>query len=374
LSVVTKPIGEEERVAHSETGAPDPVKARVITPVKWWAAAGVCFLLLEVYVIAAWIISGDAKPTPSGPDKAPGWMAMVGRTWEIAGVPVAAAFVYFFLVRQWRRERCLTTDGIFVITFILLYWQDPLVNYTQNWATFNAELFNLGSWGPQVPGWLAPQSHLFAEPIIWAWPSYMYAVLSMTLVCVSVMKKAKSRWPKLGKAGLISTCFAFALVLDLIAELIFIHVGLYAYPGGISWLTLWHGHYYQLPANEVILMAVLFTGWASLRYFQDDAGHTFAERGLDRMSVSGAKRTGIRLLAIVGAANTVMLCCFMIPMQWFALHAGDWPKDFLDRSYLSNHMCGPNTTYACPGPSVPINRPDSAHIGPDGQHVTPAHP
>ena len=132
--MVAEPVSAKERVVQSEPGAPDPGKARVMVPVKWWAAAGVCFLLLEVYIIAAWIISGDAKPTPSGPDKAPGWMAMVGHTWEYGGIPAAAVVVYVLLVRQWRRERHLTTDGIFVITFILLYWQDPLVNYTQNWG------------------------------------------------------------------------------------------------------------------------------------------------------------------------------------------------------------------------------------------------
>jgi hypothetical protein len=73
FKVVTEPISAEERVAHRAPGAPDPVEARVTTQVKWWAALGCCFLLLEVYVIAAWIISGDAKPTPSdsahiGPD------------------------------------------------------------------------------------------------------------------------------------------------------------------------------------------------------------------------------------------------------------------------------------------------------------------
>jgi hypothetical protein len=277
--------------------------------------------------------------------------------------------IYVFLIRQRRREHRLTLDGMFIITFLLLYWQDPLVNYSQNWATFNSGLVNLGSWGPHVPRWIAPRSNLFAEPVLWAWPSYLYAVFGIVVLANFVMRTAKARWPRLGNAGLVGICLAFTFTADLVAELAFIRIGIYAYPGGISWMTLWHGHYYQLPFNEVALMSSLFTGWACLRYFRNDKGQTFAERGGDELQLSARGRTLVRLLALSGASNVTMLSLFLIPMQWFALHASPWPQDILRRSYLSNDICGPRTTYACPGPDTPINRPGSAHIGPDRQLV-----
>lgn len=43
--------------------------------------------------------------------------------------------VYYLIVRPWRRERRLTLDGMLVIGFASIYWQDPLANYTQNWFT-----------------------------------------------------------------------------------------------------------------------------------------------------------------------------------------------------------------------------------------------
>jgi hypothetical protein len=356
---------------HRTPARPDvPIGERTITPVKWWAAVGVGFLVLEIYVIAAWLLSGDATPTPSGPDTIPGWMRTVGHVGEVAGLVAMAGMIYAFLIRGWRRQRRLTLDGMFVLVFVLLYWQDPLVNYTQNWATFNAGLMNFGSWGPHVPGWLAPRSNLFAEPIVWAWPTYLYAVFAMVVVANWVMARAKARWPQLGKAGLIAICFAFTFTADFGAEVIFIRFGLYAYPGAIDWMTLWHGHYYQLPFNEVFLMACLFTGWATLRYFRDDRGRTFAERGADRLRLPPRRAALVRFFALLGAANTIMLGLFMIPMQWFALHASSWPDDILNRSYLSNHICGPRTTYRCPGAGVPINRPDSVYLAPDGTFVT----
>jgi hypothetical protein len=342
---------------------------RTIKPIKWWATAGACFLSLEIYVFASWIVSGHATPTPSGPEVAPGWMRAVAHTWEALGVFAMLGMIYVFLIRQRRREHRVTQDGMFIVVFLLLYWQDPLVNYSQNWATFNSELINLGSWGPQVPGWIAPRSHLFAEPIVWALPTYLYAVFGIVLLANFVMRSAKARWPELGKAGLIGTCLAFTFTADFLAEIIFIRFGLYAYPGGISWMTLWHGHYYQLPLNEVVLMSVVFTGWACLRYFRNDKGQTFAERGADQLQLSARRGPVVRFLALSGAANVIMLGLFMIPMQWFALHASPWPQDILDRSYLTDNICGPRTTYHCPGPDVPINRPDSHHVGPNGELV-----
>ena len=32
-------------------------------------------------------------------------------------------------------------------------------------------------------------------------------------------------------------------------------------------------------------------------------------------------------------------------------------------------MCGAGTTYACPGLDLPINRPGSVHVAPDGSLV-----
>jgi hypothetical protein len=270
-----------------------------------------------------------------------------------------AGIVWVLLIRPWRHEKHLTLDGMFVLVFLLLYWQDPLVNYSRNWATFNSNLVNFGSWGPSVPGWLAPRSHLFAEPVVWALPSYLYAVFGLVLLANWAMRRAKARWPALGVMGLIGVSFCFTFATDFVAECIFIRFGLYAYPGGIRWMTFWHGRYYQLPFNEVLLMACVLTGWASLRYFRDEHGRTFAERGVDRLQISQRQATTVRFFALLGASNVIMLCLFMLPMQWFGLHASAWPNDILDRSYLSDQICTPRTTYACPGTSGPVQRPGS---------------
>jgi hypothetical protein len=115
-----------------------------------------------------------------------------------------------------------------------------------------------------------------------------------------------------------------------------------------------------------VLMAVLWTGWACLRYFRNDRGETIAECGLDRLHLSQKGRLGVRFLALVGACNVVIFATYNLPMALAGLYSDPWPTDITSRSYFTNGICGPGTTYACPGPEVPINRPRSAHLDPGG--------
>ena len=289
---------------------------------------------------------------------------------QALAVPACAAFTYIFLVRPWRRERRLTLDGTLVLGCWLMYWQDPLVNYSANFEAYNAGFFNRGSWLSKVPGVLAPEAHRFAEPLLWAPLMYPVALFGMTIVANAVMRKAKARWPSLGKLGLIAICVGFIALVDLILEVTWMRTGVFAYGGAIRWLTLFPGHYYQWPVYET-LWGATWAGFACLRYFRNDKGETFAERGLDRLRVGGRARPVIRVLAIAGAMNA-MFICYGIALSFFAQRQDPWPQDILSRSYLTNNLCGPGTSYHCPGPGIPIPRPNSAHISPEGTLVVPA--
>jgi hypothetical protein len=136
-------------------------------------------------------------------------------------------------------------------------------------------------------------------------------------------------------------------------------------------LTLFYGHYYQFPIYETLLLSLPMTAVTCLRYFKNDRGQTLVERGLHDVGGSGLKRTAIRFLALVAATNVIFLGLYNIPMQWFAMRTTAPVQDIVDRSYLLNGICGPGTTYACPGKDIPIPRPESAHVDPQGQLVKP---
>ena len=59
------------------------------------------------------------------------------------------------------------------------------------------------------------------------------------------------------------------------------------------------------------------------------------------------------------------------PSSPAGLHGGPWPADVQNRSYLTNGVCGPGTSYACASPSVPTPRRNSAHLDPAGELVGP---
>ena len=183
------------------------------------------------------------------------------------------------------------------------------------------------------------------------------------------MRKAKDRWPRIGKVGLLLVCFSATATFDIIFELAWLRGGMYTYGGAIKGLTLFPGHYYAFPMYEAILIGAFFTPLAALRYFKDDKGRTFVERGIDEVAGAGRK-TGLRFLAISGFFNVCLLLIFNVPM--IAIHTladSDWPKDVVNRSYFTNSICGPLTPYHCPSNAIPDPHPGSGYVAPDGTYV-----
>jgi hypothetical protein len=371
---------EDVRVAQVERGAKLCVEDEVsqfvlykrsrLVPAAVWATIGGLFLVFEVYLLGAWLLSGPER-TPIGPDPLPGWMEIAVRAFEIGGLIAFAAVFYLVIIRPFRRLGRLSADGILALALITLWWQDPLSDYFVPWFTYNTAFTNWGSWLGHVPGVLLPNAERFADSPVWTLPMYLYLVFGSTILGCAFMRWARRRWPGLSTVGLIGVTALFFFTFDLTLESICMRLGFWAYPGAISWLTMFHGHYYQLPLTEVLIITPWWTSFTCIRYFKNDKGETLAERGLERLRVQGKRRTGVRFLALVGIYNIAFLAFYNIPAAVQGLWASPWPQDILERRYLTNGLCGPGTDYACPGPGLPINRPDSVHVSPDGRLVVP---
>jgi hypothetical protein len=74
----------------------------------------------------------------------------------------------------------------------------------------------------------------------------------------------------------------------------------------------------------------------------------------------------VQFLALAGAINATFLL-YNVPAAISGLYASPWPEDITRRSYFTNGICGSGTTYACSGPAIPIPRPDSLHVTPNGE-------
>src|SRR5437879_2490316 len=121
------------------------------TPI--FAAAGVLSVAVMVSVLGAWILSGDARPTPTGSDPVPFWTSVWAVAWQVTGVLAIAVCAVYLVVRS-RREGRLTFDALLFIAWTVAIWLDPATNNLfRPQLAYNAALVNLGSWAPHIPGW-----------------------------------------------------------------------------------------------------------------------------------------------------------------------------------------------------------------------------
>jgi hypothetical protein len=363
-------VQDADRARATRPVTVEGVAERRITPVKWWAAAGGLFLALQLYLYGAWILSGNAHSTPRGSTPVPGWMVFSAYAHEVVSVIGGVVCTYIFLIRPWRRDRRIGIDGMIAIAWVSTYWQDALSSYFQPYFSYNAAFHNWGAWYNFVPGWASPNIERLAEPAIFALPSYIWVFVPVIIGVNALMRRAKARWPAIGKVGLASLCFVFMALADLVIEVFWARLGLYSFVGAVPGLTLFPGKYYQFPIYNSLFWGAVWTALACLRYFRDDRGYTVAEAGIDRIRATPRQKSGLRVLSMIGIFNVVFLFLFNVPVAWITASSGSWPKDVVTRSYLNNGLCGPDTTYACPDPSLPLPRRGSRHVDPDGKLVT----
>ena len=344
-------------------------------PVVLWAWGGGLLLLLQLWVWAKWISGPHFTPVPSGPSIPPFWMRTVLTVWTgviVAGWPIA---VYHFLIKPWRRERRITTDGMLLGAFTLLFFQDPLLNYFNTWCTYNSWLWNRGSWVQDIPGWVSwgKPGAMMPEPLLMNGFGYSYGVLICTMLGCWVMRRAKLGWPNLGVPGLLGVLIVFTFFFDIVMEGFFLMpMGLFTYPGAIKSLSLFPGTYHQYPIYQGLMWGAVQAGFCSLRFFTDDKGRTFAERGLERVQGGRAKKEGVRFLAIFAAISLFFFAFYNLPAQWLGMHAEEWPEDIQKRSYFTMGICGEGTGRLCPHPNLPIDQGEtSIYIDPDGNVVYP---
>ena len=349
-----------------------PLQPRRNRPVLWWATAGGVFIVIQVAIYGSWLLSGNAKRTPNGPDPVWGWTKVVIHGYEVLACTVALAVLYFVVIRPWRRNGEVTWDGMLCGAFLSIYWQDVLFNYSGAAGTYNTEFFNLGSWLGNIPGVVQPNAERFAEPLLFSPQFYFAGFFLFVAMSCAVIRWAKRRWAHISNGTLTVLIAAFFVILDVVLEVVLLGMlNVEWYPGAPSALTLFHGRRWQLPYHEILLVSTIFTIWTLLRHHRDDKGRSIAERGIERVPGSGRKQNTLRFLALVGIINVTYLVAYMLPWNLMGPRQSPWPDVFLEHSWMRDGLCGEGTDYACPGPGIPNPRPDSVHLAPDGRLVAP---
>ena len=356
----------------TETETASFVERHKTLPIAWWAAGGAAFLAFAAYLVLKWLISGEANRVSSGPTPLPDWMkiALGIQQWGLAAV--ALALIYFKAVRPRVRTGRFTFDGLMILAFGLMWWSDPMYNYFQLGFNYNAWFVNLGSWVGGIPGWMSPHPDRTPQPLIWLPAVYICWFYAMVLIVNWVMRRLYAWRPRLSIPSAMALAFIPTVILGSISESAMMRMGSHSYAGAIRTLSISAGKTFEFPIYQGITGAILFTTWGAMRYYRDDRGLSFAERGFDRIRAGAGARGWLRFFAISGAITTIFFLGYHIPNMMFALEGGAWPKSVQERSYFTTGMCGPGTDTACPGPAIPIPRADkSLRVAPDGRLVVP---
>jgi hypothetical protein len=346
---VSSPIVAREATTTARPVA--SVTARQAIPVKWWAGIGALVVAFFAYVMISWVTGPYFEKVPVGPSEPPGYMKAGLIAFQVLCIPAALSCIYWFVVRPWRRTHTLGVDGVLVLAFATLWVEDPLSAYAGHWFTYNSWALNFGSWVNSVPGWMSfgQPGKMLVEPVLIIPGVYVWVFVLTMYLGSWVMRSASRRWPQLGKAGLIGICFVAMCTFDLVFEgIVFMPLGAWEYPGG-HW-AIFPGTFHKYPLNEALTTGMIFTSFASIKFFLDDRGHTFAERGAEHLSGS-RKSWGIRVLAVTGLIQLAMFLGYTVPNFMIGLHSTDWNQDIQQRSYLT-YTCGPEAGEPCPPTAI----------------------
>jgi Spirocyclase AveC-like len=340
--------------------------------ISWWAALGVGFLAIAGYLIICWIASGEPQRVPTGPTPVPTYMkiSLSIQQWGLfAGM---LALVWFKAIRPKLRTGSVPFDGLMVISFALMWWSDPLYNYFTPGFNYNSYFINLGSWVGHLPGWMSPNATQIPQPLIWLPSVYTCAFFLMVVIVNWIFRMLRRRWPSISPVSMWLIAFVPMMVVGTLWEASFMVMGSHTYASAIHGFSLNPGKYYEFPVYQGITASLLYTTWGAMRYFRDDRGHSFAERGVDQLNVSTRLKGWMRFFAVSGAITGIFFVLYHIPNAMIALRGDAWPQDVQKRSYFVTKMCGAASDVACPDPRLPFPRGEnSVHVGPDGTIVIP---
>ncbi|MGV6806550.1 MAG: spirocyclase AveC family protein [bacterium] len=331
---------------------PHPIAGTPSRPVLAWAWVGVFWLFIIAVTFSRWIGGGHATPVDPGPDIPPVETERFIIMLDILGPLFFVWILWKIVIAPKLRTGRFSNDGLLGLACLTMFWQDPLAAYASPWFLYNSLSFNLGNWVEFVPGAIAPMTRNVAEPLLWWAMSYLFIMIWITMLGCWCMRKWKQRFPSAGFFSLLAVALAVCIPIDILMEMAALATGQYSYAGSIPEWSLHGGQMWHYPLYEVAWGA-FWAVCAVMRYYRDDKGLMFAEKGYDKLKFGDRVKTFIRFLALVGLFNSTM-AVYSIYLQVFGINSAAFPAGY--PSYLLNGVCGDGTRYACPAPHIPLGR------------------
>ncbi|HEX5783399.1 MAG TPA: spirocyclase AveC family protein, partial [Burkholderiaceae bacterium] len=315
-----------------------PVQGRAPGRFTIWSALGLFWFVFQMWVWGRWVTGPYFKAVAPGSDPISDGMQLFLLVCQIVCPLLCLACVWRWVVVPWRREGRMSSDVMIVLASLTVWFWDFSPSFVVDQVTYNSHMFNRGSWGLHAwPGWVGPGGHLVAEPLLFVPPAYVVLVLSQVIFICWLLRRLKERQPQTSVLSIVATIVLGLFFLDSVIEMTFLRTGLYAYTTTVPALTLFAGQPYQFPLTEGFFFGGLALGAIGiLKFFKDDRGQTFVEKGIDRLMVGQATKQLLRLSAIYGWIHTAFFALYMVPAMLFALNGGPYPKY---PSYMKNGLC-----------------------------------
>jgi Spirocyclase AveC-like len=286
-----------------------------------WAAVGLVWVVVCVQALVRWMLSDDlfAGASVLGPDVFPAWREVSLRMLEVISAAVLLGFVWFCVVKPWRRDGRLSLDGMFVIGGVFGSVADACLNLHAYLFAWNSHSLNKGVWTAFMPFYSGGPTR-YAEGLAWGVPMYIYFCTGAAIIGCGVVRTLRRRFPGISNATAFSVVYAGEFVLGLVLENTIIRITqAYGYAQTTGALTLFAGSQYQFPVYESLFTAglgVAFT-YVRLSALESPDGLSCVERGARRWPA--ALRTPVRLLSVVGFSAVALLVMYHLPFNWLGV-------------------------------------------------------
>jgi hypothetical protein len=282
-----------------------------------WAVIGALCLAYGAWVLGWWAADGGLRLMPtvkvSGTRGAALWTVQVL-------VALSAAQLLRHAVRSSRREGRISLFAALAFGLSISFWQNPLFNYARPALTLNRAVLSVPTWGPHIMGWHNPRPGQEREHLLLAGGPLAYACTIMLIwmpwPVIRRVLQARPHW-NLGKILCLAALLGVAA--DLVIEIPWLLIGGYTFNSAPADLSLFGGHWYQIPLYEIAMCTVIFT--LPGIYLLERAHRNDADSWL----LAGSQNSWVRLLAGAGFCNLACLLYFIGMNLLLAWHNGPTP-------------------------------------------------
>jgi hypothetical protein len=286
-------------VATAPVTADRDVRRRVALAL---AAVGTGFVVFQLWGYLAWLTSDDFVFTRS-PEPVPSAIrANVERAQWILVIG-AVAWTAFLIVHTVRRKT-LTWPLLLTLTWALVYWQDPLVNFADHDFSYNAQFVDRGDWMASLP--LLPDPHAgLPQPLLLESLVFYCMLPTVAFLAYGVMRAARDRLGVRSALALGALGWLVTFLVETGFENSGIRQGVLAWVHVNESLAVNAGTPNQWPVYEGVLLGLVWAIPGMLMFFRGRHRFTALDPGIE--SFRPLASTAITILSLVGFLNLVFL-------------------------------------------------------------------